>query len=86
MPEFTKPTTMTVVAEEDWITAVMPAPTRTPYDPVGSQPFQNLLHFVSCSGLQTAAHHLHSIEEKRKAAEQHSGCLLFSCEDSPLDF
>ena len=30
MPEFTKPTTMTVVAEEDWITAVMPAPTRTP--------------------------------------------------------
>ena len=30
MPEFTKPTTITVVAEEDWITAVMPAPTRTP--------------------------------------------------------
>lgn len=30
IPELTKPTTMTVVAEEDWITAVMPAPTRTP--------------------------------------------------------
>ena len=30
MPELTKPTTMTVVAEEDWITAVMPAPTATP--------------------------------------------------------
>ena len=30
MPELTKPTTMTVVAEEDWMTAVMPAPTRMP--------------------------------------------------------
>ena len=29
-PVFTKPTTMTVVAEEDWITAVMMAPTSTP--------------------------------------------------------
>ena len=30
MPELTKPTTITVVAEEDWITAVIPAPTATP--------------------------------------------------------
>ena len=30
MPALTKPTTMTVVAEEDWITAVMAAPTSTP--------------------------------------------------------
>ena len=30
MPEFTNPTTITVVAEEDWMTAVMPAPTSTP--------------------------------------------------------
>ena len=29
MPELTKPTTMTVVADEDWITAVTPAPTST---------------------------------------------------------
>ena len=29
-PELTKPTTMTVVAEEDWMTAVMAAPARTP--------------------------------------------------------
>ena len=29
IPELTKPTTMTVVAEEDWITAVTPAPKRT---------------------------------------------------------
>ena len=30
MPEFTKPTTITVVAEEDCITAVMTPPTSTP--------------------------------------------------------
>ena len=30
MPELTKPTTMTVVAEEDWITAVTSDPSRTP--------------------------------------------------------
>ena len=30
MPALTKPTTITVVAEDDWITAVMAAPTSTP--------------------------------------------------------
>ena len=30
VPEFTKPTTITVVAEEDWITAVTPRPNRNP--------------------------------------------------------
>ena len=30
MPEFTKPTTITVVADEDCITAVTPAPSRSP--------------------------------------------------------
>ena len=30
MPALTKPTTMTVVAEEDWITAVTSAPSSTP--------------------------------------------------------
>ena len=30
IPELTKPTTITVVAEEDWITAVIAAPTSTP--------------------------------------------------------
>ena len=30
MPEFTKPTTITEVAEEDWITAVTAVPSKTP--------------------------------------------------------
>ena len=29
MPELTKPTTITVVADDDWIIAVTPAPRRT---------------------------------------------------------
>ena len=31
MPELTKPTTITVVADEDWITAVTPAPSNTAF-------------------------------------------------------
>ena len=31
MPELTKPTTITVVAEEDWITAVTAAPSKTAF-------------------------------------------------------
>ena len=30
MAEFTKPTTMTLVAEDDWITAVTPVPSKMP--------------------------------------------------------
>ena len=31
IPEFTNPTTITVVAEEDWITAVTTVPNRIPF-------------------------------------------------------
>ena len=34
MPELTKPTTITEVAEEDWITAVTPVPSSTPFSGV----------------------------------------------------
>ena len=34
MPELTKPTTMTVVAEEDWMTAVTARPSRKPLNTV----------------------------------------------------
>ena len=38
-PELTKPTTMTVVAEEDWMTAVTPIPVISPINlPVVSLP------------------------------------------------
>ena len=34
MPELTKPTSMTEVAEDDWITAVTPAPSSRPFSGV----------------------------------------------------
>ena len=34
IPELTKPTTMTVVADEDWITAVTAKPNRNPFQTV----------------------------------------------------
>ena len=64
MPELTKPTTITVVAEEDWITAVMPAPTSYAQNAVGCQPFQNAFHSVAGRGLQAGAHHLHTVQEE----------------------
>ena len=61
--ELTKPTTMTVVADEDWMIAVIPAPTNTPKNRVGSQPLQNLLHAASGCGFQIGAHHLHAVQK-----------------------
>ena len=34
IPEFTKPITITVVAEDDWITLVTPVPSATPFSGV----------------------------------------------------
>ena len=60
---------MTVVAEEDWITAVMPAPPGR-QKTVGSQPLQDQLHFATGSGLQAGAHHLHAVQEQRETAQK----------------
>ena len=70
MPELTKPTTMTVVAEEDWMTAVMPAPTATPRKRLAVSFLQDLLHPVACRRLQAGAHHLHTVEKQRQTAQQ----------------
>ena len=69
-PELTNPTTMTVVADDDWMTAVIAAPTSTPFDPVGRQFLKDRFHLVAGCRLQAVAHHLHAVEEEREAAEQ----------------
>ena len=61
MPELTKPTTITEVAEEDWITAVTPVPSRTPFSGVLVSLYLSLIHIL-CGGqlnLGAAAHHPH---------------------------
>ena len=56
MPEFTKPTTMTEVAEEDWITA--------------AEPVQHQLHPVAGDALQAVPHQAHAEQEQRNATQQ----------------
>lgn len=67
MPEFTNPTTITVVAEEDWMTAVMPAPTSTPKIRLEVSRSKIRFIWVACGGFQAGAHHLHAVQKKRQA-------------------
>lgn len=69
MPEFTKPTTMTVVAEDDWITAVTPAPKRTAL--IGFDVSFSRIPFQSAAGklFETISHGLHSVKEQREPAK-----------------
>lgn len=64
---------MTVVAEEDWMTAVMPAPTRMPRKRLevsrSRMPFMRPFA-VARRGLQAGAHHLHAVKEQGQAAQQ----------------
>lgn len=70
IPELTKPTTMTVVAEEDWITAGDARAHQDAQKTVGSQPLQDQLHLAAGSGLQAGAHHLHAVQEQRETAQK----------------
>ena len=65
IPELTKPTIMTDVADEDWITAVTPAPSRKP-----GQPVQNQLQFITRDLLQSVPHQGHAEQKQRDAAQQ----------------
>ncbi len=69
MPEFTKPTTMTVVAEDDWITAVTPAPKRTALIGFDVNFFKNSFQSASGKLFETISHGLHSVKEQREPAK-----------------
>ena len=70
MPELTKPTTMTDVAEDDWMTAVTPVPSRKPLSGRAGQPVKNELQLVARHLFQSVAHQRHAEQEQRDAAEQ----------------
>lgn len=61
---------MTVVALEDWMTAVNSGPDENTEQTVGSKFLQNLFHSVTGSGFQSPAHHLHTVQKKRKTSQQ----------------
>ena len=69
MPEFTKPTTMTVVAEDDWITAVTPAPKRTALIGFDVSFSRILSSLPPESFFETISHGLHSVKEQREPAK-----------------
>lgn len=66
MPEFTKPTTMTVEAEEDWMTAVTPAPNKTPLYLLEVR-FSSI-DFSRCPEIRAKLSPINSIPYKKRAS------------------
>ena len=69
MPLLTKPTTITVVALELWITAVTHRPRKKPLRVV-SQFAQDLLQLAAGLLFQRLAHDVHTEQEQGQAAQQ----------------
>ena len=67
MPELTKPTTITDVADEDWITAVTPVPSRIPL--IGVL-IENQLELIARHPFQSVAHQAHTEQEQGNAAQK----------------
>ena len=70
MPELTRPTQMTTVPAEDWITPVMRVPKMTPLMGGGGQLLQHALHLAARQLFQAGTHDRHTIEEQRNTAQQ----------------
>ena len=70
MPLLTKPTTMTVVALELWITAVTHRPRKKPLRGVVSQLAQDLLQLAAGLLFQCFAHDVHAEQEQGKTSKQ----------------
>lgn len=68
MPEFTKPTTMTVVAEEDCMIAVTAVPRRTPLIGVLVSLYKISSSF-SCSLFQSVSHKGHAKQKQSHPAK-----------------
>lgn len=83
MPELTKPTTITVVAEEDWITAVTAAPSKTAFSLLFCQFFKNPLQLAAGSTSQPFAHDMHAIQEQRQSAQHIQHVCHTHLSDSP---
>ena len=70
MPLLTKPTTITVVALELWITAVTHRPRKKALERVVSQFAQDLLQLAVYLLFQRLAHDVHTEQEQGQAAQQ----------------
>ena len=69
-PLLTKPTTITVVAPELWITAVTAIPSKKTLQGIAGKGAQDLLELATGLLLQGLAHGIHAKQEHCKAAQQ----------------
>lgn len=70
IPELTRPTSMTVIADEDWMAMVMTAPSAMPAKRFFVIALDGSLQRAACQAFPVRRHHVHAIEEERKPAEQ----------------
>ena len=66
MPEFTKPTAITVTALEDWNAGAQ----QYALNAVVGHFFQHGLEFAAAHFFQAAAHHIHAKEKESQTADQ----------------
>ena len=69
-PAETKPTTSTVVTDEDWITAVTKAPVRTPIQRLRGQAREEGPHAIAGDRLERVRYLLAAVEEEGQTAEE----------------
>ena len=69
-PEFTSPTSITVMAEEDWMAMVMPAPSRRLREGVGGHALEEPFQPAAGHFFQTFGHGRHAVEEESQAAAE----------------
>ena len=70
IPEFTKPTTITVVAEEDWMIAVTAVPSEDSFQRCVRQLIKNQLQLITRYFLQSVSHQGHTKKEQCHSAER----------------
>ena len=66
MPELTRPTQITTVPAEDWMTPVIRVPKMTALN--GGKAVA--LHFAAGQFFQTCAHNGHAVQKQRNATQQ----------------
>lgn len=66
-PELTKPTTMTVVAEDDWMTAVTPRPGQKARELASGELPEQRLELPACALFERCAHDVHAEQKQAQA-------------------
>ena len=85
-PELTRPTSMTVIAEEDWIAIVIPAPSSVLEKGIGGDLFQRAFQRTAGDLAEAAGHHIHTVKEKGQTADEHEDAEYNRHSNTPFYF